>query len=102
MKKLLAIIGLVCLCGCMNFNARVRDKSNAVIEPYSCTAAACSFCYVIAVPQVMADTAGCEFEAMNIITIPIGLCCFAVDVPLELVCDTVCLPYDVYRTCTKD
>ena len=98
MKKLLAVLGIACcLCGCMNINARICDKGGATIEPYFCTVSAAEMCYIIAIPQTMAPERH-GFMALNILSIPLGLCCFVVDVPLEAVCDTLCLPYDWYQT----
>ena len=101
MKKLLSILCMACLCGCANIQARLVDQSGGHVEPYGCTQIAATFCTVIALPQVMSP-GDFEWYAINILTVPAGLCCFVVDVPLEFVCDTVCLPYDWYVNREKD
>ena len=101
MKKLLSILGLACLCGCANIHGRLIDQSGGHLEPYECTQDAIIFCTFITVPQVIGPEKF-EWHALNIITVPAGLCCFIVDVPLEFICDTLCWPYDKYQTSKKN
>ena len=100
MKKLLLLLGLTFLCGCANIHGRFIDNSGGHLEPYECTELAIVFCTFISVPQVVGPEKF-EWRALNIITVPVGLCCFIVDVPLDFVCDTLCWPYDKYQTSKK-
>lgn len=100
MKKLLSILCMACLCGCANIHARFIDKSGGHVEPYFCTGTAATLCTVVAFPQLMSP-GGFEWDPINFLSVPVGLCCFVVDVPLEFVCDTVCLPYDWYQNREK-
>ena len=95
MKAILAILFATLLCGCANIHARLIDQSGGHLEPYECTQNAIVFCTFITVPQVVGPEKF-EWHALNIITVPIGICCFIVDIPLEVICDTICYPYDKY------
>lgn len=97
MKKLLAILGAVCLCGCATINDRVLNNCD-ITDTYQCTQEGIAFCTFVTVPQIMmCDKGQFQWDAMNIFTVPVGVCCFVVDIPLEFVFDTLCWPYDKYR-----
>ena len=95
MKVILATLCLTFLCGCVNIGNRVFGDGPVGRDTYFSTQEAIAFCTFITVPQVMSPDSF-EFHWINIITIPVGACCFIVDVPLEFVCDTICYPYDKY------
>lgn len=100
MKQLILALLASCLCGCANIHGRLIDQSGGHREPYECTQNAVAFCTFITVPQVLGPEKF-EWHALNIVTVPIGLCCFIIDVPLGFVCDTLCWPYDYYQTSKK-
>ena len=94
MKALLIALCLSVLCGCANINGRILGN-DPIEDHYQYTIESIAFCSFITYPQVMAPGPS-EFEWINCLTIPIGACCFIIDVPLEAVCDTICYPYDSY------
>ena len=95
MKRIIAILGACLLSGCMTTALRVIDRTGHP-EPYQCTEQAFIFCTYISVPQVIGPEKF-EWVPLNIVTVPIGLCCFVVDVPFEFVFDTLCYPMDKYH-----
>ena len=97
MKSILVTCCLALLCGCCNINYRLLGGTPDVIKPYECTSEAIAGCTFITVPQIV-NPGPLELCWLNVVTIPIGVCCFVVDIPLELICDTICWPYDKYMT----
>ena len=94
MKKLLLALCLLATCGCVTISNRVLDYE-PISDPYQCTCESVVWCTFIMFPQVVAPDPF-EFQWVNIVSAPIGACCFIIDVPLEAVCDTLCYPHDVY------
>ena len=99
MKALLTACCLALLCGCATINNRVVD--NHVMEPYSCTCEAVAMCSFIMFPQIMSPGPS-QLYWLNLVSVPVGACCFIVDVPLEAVCDTICYPFDKHRLNQKE
>ena len=101
MKRFILALSLVAICGCATINNRVFHENPTALEPYQCTSEAIAGCTFITVPQIV-NPGPLELQWLNIVTIPIGVCCFIVDVPLEFICDTICYPYDKYQTNKKN
>ena len=95
MKKLMLVTLSACLCGCANINNRVFNESlySPFTEPYQSTSEAVAGCTFITVPQIV-NPGPIQWTWLNLISVPIGACCFIVDVPLEAVCDTIWYPFD--------
>lgn len=94
MKKLLLSMALLATCGCATINRRVLNN-NPITETYQCTGESIAMCTFITVPQIV-NPGPFEWQWLNLVTVPIGACCFIVDVPIEAVCDTICYPHDKY------
>ena len=97
MKAALILCCLTLIFGCANINNRVFCESfNAPFtDPYQSTGEAIAGCTFITVPQIV-NPDPLELMWINAVTIPVGICCFVVDIPLEVICDTVCYPFDKY------
>ena len=95
MKQLILALLTTCLCGCATINNRVFNESlySPFTEPYQSTSEAVAGCTFITVPQIV-NPGPLELCWLNVVSIPIGVCCFIVDVPLEAVCDTIWYPFD--------
>lgn len=94
MKKLLLALCLLATCGCATIRNRIIDYK-PINDTYQCTCESVAWCTFIMFPQVAAPNSF-EFQWMNIVSVPIGACCFIIDVPLEAICDTLYYPHDVY------
>ena len=91
-----SVIVLVCS-GCINCIVRHSPKSPCIEGVYQCTRMAAAGSLILACPHMMSDAPSHGLCAENIVTIPLGIVAFCVDVPCEVVLDTVCLPYDIFR-----
>ena len=98
MKTLLAACCVALLAGCATVNNRVFNESiySPYTEPYQSTSEAIAGCTFITVPQIV-NPGPLEWTWLNIISVPVGACCFIVDVPLEAVSDTLWYPFDKYQ-----
>ena len=92
----IALVSLMCG-DCINCIVRHSPREPHITSVYQCTRMAAAVSIVMACPQMMSDAPSHGFEAMNLLTIPCGIVFFCVDVPCELVLDTVCLPYDIFQ-----
>ena len=95
MRSILALCCLALLCGCCNINYRLLGGTPDAVKPYECTSETIAGCTFITVPQIV-NPDPLELMWINAVTIPVGICCFVVDIPLEVICDTVCYPFDKY------
>ena len=96
MKSILIACCLSLFCGCATINNRILGN-NTITETYQCTSEGIAWCTFVTFPQIIAAKQ-LEFQWANIVSVPIGVCCFIVDIPIEFVCDTICWPYDKYMT----
>ena len=94
MKKLLLALAMLSTCGCATITTRIMG-GETITDTYQCTMEGIAWCSFITVPQVL-NPGPMEWHWLNIVSVPVGVCCFVVDVPIEFVCDTLCYPYDKY------
>ena len=93
-KLLLTIVAATALCGCVNLYTRMPGTRGRINSVYQSTSTAFSLGFVVMFPQIMSDNPGDGgFMWENCFTIPLGLM-VEVDMLLEAVIDTVCLPVD--------
>lgn len=96
MKRLILTLSLALLCGCATIQTRIVEGHVTIDEPYFCTCTAASMCTFIMFTQVLSPEKF-EWHWLNIVTVPVGACCFIVDVPFEAVFDTLFYPFDKYK-----
>jgi len=102
MKRLLFILALA-LSGCANLNYHLGDKSDPWYRPYPYRStkevSQCIAQIFVEMPE-WHDGSSAEAaysHALCVLLSPV----LVVDWPLEVVADTVTLPYDVYKEITK-
>jgi uncharacterized protein YceK len=98
MKPITLLISIcICVfsCGCLNIANRMDDDWK-IRHVYSCT---CDCAEAIALPfqKKLHGEAG---VVQSICTMFLPL--FIIDFPFEAVSDTVCLPWDIYRSCQNN
>lgn len=94
MKKLITILSIALLSGCMNLYTRCPFTDKKIENVYQSTEFMFPFSCVVMFPQVMSPGSdGLYWE--NVITIPAGIVCFG-DTACELVLDTVFYPADYF------
>jgi uncharacterized protein YceK len=100
-KAILTLVLASLLQGCMNLY--IRCPGHPYVEmPYQSTSAMANLTVVAAFPQILPMNETDGFVWQNCLTIPLlGLPC-AIDTCLEAVVDTVCLPYDLSVSKSKE
>lgn len=102
MKKTFAIIILSLASGCVNLLTTRNPFSDCKVgQAYQSTRMAAGASVIVAYPQMMSTTGGNGFEFVNIFTIPLGLLVFC-DAVCEFPVDTVCLPFDIPMSISRD